>query len=159
MVAEMQSPPWVFVGNSTQSKCYRNGAGKILKHFRGGRREAIVREWEFLRALEKLPYFPTCYELGEDYFTMEDFGDTEPITDLELAMQHGLKILEALKAAGIRHNDLAQQNLIVRGNVPHIIDFGRSQKLTDPPTPDYFPDSYLLVTLAGLYAQATGRRG
>ncbi len=158
MVADLQSPPWVFVGNSTQSKCYRNGEGKLIKHFRGGRRESIVREWEFLRALESLPYFPTCYELGEDYIMMEDFGNTEPLTDLGVAMLHGLKVLEALTAAGIRHNDLANQNLIMRANIPHIIDFGRSQKLADPPTPGYFPDSYLLVTLAGLYARETGRR-
>lgn len=153
-----QQASWVSIGRPTQSRVYRDGEGRILKHFRGGNRDAIVREWEFMKALDGLPYFPMCYELGDDYILMEDLGDTEPLTDLEGAMQHGLKALEALREAGIRHNDLAQQNVIVRGNCPRIVDFGRSQKLSDPPAPGYYPDSYLLVTLASLYMQETGRR-
>lgn len=77
---------------------------------------------------------------------LEDLGDTEPVTDNDVALTHAIHLLGHLHQRGIWHGDLTAPNIIIRDNKPHAIDFGESMFLDAAkmnvhpkrPEPDWF---------------------
>lgn len=60
---------------------------------------------------------------------LEDLGDTEPVTDNDVALTHAIHLLGHLHQRGIWHGDLTAPNIIIRDDKPHAIDFGESMFL------------------------------
>lgn len=146
-------------GPHTQSKVYRDGRGHILKYMRGGNPDKVRREFDFLQRLQGNDYFPKPLDCGLDYIVMSDVGEREGVRDLARAVQHGLHILETLREAGIRHNDLRSlSNIIVTNDTPHVIDFGRAQWASEEPLLRVYPDDALLITLGELYPEGHWRK-
>lgn len=116
-----------------QSRVYRDGNGLLLKFFRGGNPSKVEREFRFLEALNGSPYFPEPSGFGPEWIVMADLGEPEPIRDAKKAGRHGWLLLRDLHAAGIKHNDLIVPNIIVRDDIPHVIDFGWSRWAHEEP--------------------------
>ena len=77
--------------------------------------------------------------INEDTIIMEDLGKGEKIINRDVFMAHLERILRSLKLHGIRHGDLTEPNIIVRNDIPYIIDFAES-RLLDDPRPDKRPE-------------------
>lgn len=77
---------------------------------------------------------------------LEDLGDTEPVTDNDVALTHAIHLLGHLHQRRIWHGDLTAPNIIIRDDKPHAIDFGESMFLDAAkmnvfpkrPEPDWF---------------------
>jgi len=135
---------------ATQSRVYRDGKGLVMKYCRGGRPEGIAWEAGMLKSLAESRYFPGVYDVGPNYIIMEDLGESEYVTDLEIALRHACVILDDLRKAGISHNDLGSGlNILVKDNVPRIVDFGRATR--GGPQPGSYPDHFLFITLVESY--------
>jgi RIO-like serine/threonine protein kinase len=61
-----------------------------------------------------------------------EFIQNEPVTDGATFLSHYWRVLEALKAAGLRHGDLTEYSVLVRGNCPVLIDWAESRTWDDP---------------------------
>lgn len=124
--------PFLPISNATQSKCYRDGKGRVLKDMSGGSLDHVTKEMDFqMRAWHRLreqvarPIHQVDY-----YLLMEDLGETEPITDMDKVMVSAETLLKGLKAAKVIHGDLDPPNLIIQDNVVKVVDFGWSQEDT-----------------------------
>ncbi len=118
----------VEAGIATASKPFRDGKGQFLKWSRGGSAVKVRREWDFLMAMAASGVTPLPILYGDDFILMQDLGDPTslPPGASASAVQGSIDILNALFAAGIRHNDLRPQNLIYRDGTLYCIDFGRA---------------------------------
>ena len=118
----------VTAGIATASKPFRDGKGRFLKWSRGGNAAKVRREWGFLMAMATSGVTPQPIRYGDDFILMEDLGDPKPLPlgDGGAVAQGSIDLLNALFAAGIRHNDLRPQNLIYRDGTLYCIDFGRA---------------------------------
>lgn len=122
--------PFLPMRNATQSKCYRNGKGLVLKDMTGGNLERVTQELNFqARAFVWLPeqVARPINQVGYSLL-MEDLGETEPITDIKKVMASAEWLLACLKKAKIIHGDLDKPNLIIQDNVVKVLDFGWSQE-------------------------------
>jgi len=136
----------------TQSRAYRDGKGRFLKYCQGGRPAGIKFEADILQELAESICFPDVYEVGSNYILMEDLGDGEEITNLEVVMRHACTALEDMRKIGVHHNDLeSSSNIVVRANVPCLVDFGRATR--GDPRPGAYPDYILLLSLARRFMQ------
>lgn len=123
-------------GDSSQSKCYRDNKGFIFKDLTGGRPTHASDEYQFQSAAYKaLPaQVPKPLHLGPDYIIMEDLGLSEKITDMVKVWDSAYSVLKGLKKAKVHHSDLRPDNLIIKNNIVHVIDFGWSRWIKDPIT-------------------------
>lgn len=69
--------------------------------------------------------------LNKEIIKME-FVQSEPVTDTVEFWNHYHAVLGALKAAGLRHGDLTEYSVLVRGNRPVLIDWAESRNWDDP---------------------------
>lgn len=118
----------VEAGIATASKPFRDGKGQFLKWSHGGNAAKVRREWDFLMAMAGSGVTPQPIQYGDDFILMEDLGDPKPLPPGEggAVARGSIDILNALFAAGIRHNDLRPQNIIYRDGTLYCIDFGRA---------------------------------
>lgn len=121
--------PFLPMGNATQSKCYRDGNGRVLKDMSGGNIDEVTRELHFHnRAYAVLPdQVARPINQIDHFLLMEDLGDTEPITDMFKVLESAEMLLDGLREARIVHGDLDPPNLIIQDNVIKVVDFGWSQ--------------------------------
>jgi len=98
--------------------------------------DAMKREVRILGRLQKYPFIPRVFEVGIDYFVMED---VEGISFLDLLSKNGLSakdVLSVVVATGIiasvlhrnevAHNDLEPRNILLTPQGVVVIDFGIS---------------------------------
>ena len=92
-----------------------------------------------LRQMWPSGYVPYVEMIDRDLIRTRFIGRRGPYqTDLgiESLMLHVPKMLEALRAAGIRHGDLTEYSILLNHNLhPYIIDFSES-RLWDDPRPE-----------------------
>lgn len=85
-----------------------------------------------LQRMSDLGYAPRATYVSKELTQIEDLGESEPITDRVEFLSHLPKILSALESAGLRHGDLTNKALIIKGNKPFVIDFAESRTWDDP---------------------------
>ena len=86
----------------------------------------------FLEAMQDSGYVPfDPIREGVELISME-YVHSGHVTDPEAFMAHFDKVIDALRAAGIRHGDLTEYSVLVRNNRPVIIDFAESRTLLSP---------------------------
>jgi len=94
-------------------------------------------ERRILEILGDSLYFPQLYVNGGYYLIMEDFGKCEPITDLNFTLGHAFRLMADLAQRGVTPpSDLEPHNIIIRDNIPHLIDFSNSKVTTKGLLPD-----------------------
>lgn len=109
-----------------------------------------------LKLLADTGYVPQAEQMSINLTRMEDLGASEPVTDAAAFMAHLPKVLAALKAAGLRHGDLTEYAVIVKGNKPYIIDWAESRSWDDPrPDKRCEGDEYWLTKTMGALCQPT----
>lgn len=118
--------PFLPFCNATQSKCYRDGKGLVLKDMSWGFEEEVKREFEIQSlAYSVLPdNVARPISLDGHYFMMEDLGDPEPITDMAAVKASVVMVTDALSRANIIHGDLDPPNVLIKNNRVMILDFG-----------------------------------
>lgn len=77
-------------------------------------------------------YAPDGVQTSVDTIKMEDLGRSEEVGDRHAFMGHLPLALAALAKAGIRHGDLTEYSVIVKGDWPWLVDFGESRVACDP---------------------------
>ena len=122
----------VTAGIATASRPFRDGKGQFLKWSHNGNPDRVLREWDFLTAMADSGVTPRPIGCGADFILMEDLGDPTPPPLWQPIAERGVDVLNALHAAGIRHNDLRPQNLIYLDGVLYCFDFGRATWMHEP---------------------------
>ncbi len=61
-----------------------------------------------------------------------EFVQSEPVTDVAEFLSHYWRVLDHLKAAGLRHGDLTEYAVLVCGSSPVLIDWAESRTWDDP---------------------------
>lgn len=111
-------------GNSV-SRVWREG-NYIFK-----RQPKYLADNEFY-ALKKMDYSPEAVGRIDDETIWMSFVENEPVTNAGEFMSHYQLVLDALKAAGLRHGDLTEYSVLVRNNRPVLIDWAESRTWDDP---------------------------
>ncbi|MFH1424980.1 MAG: RIO1 family regulatory kinase/ATPase [archaeon] len=122
-----------YVAKGWRSSVYKAQMGKKVAALKVCEAGTAVKEAEMLREANKVGVGPELYGSAEHIVAMEfidgvryaDWVETAEPVDVKKVV---LKILEqcrALDKAGIVHGQLstAEKHIIVRGNIPYIIDF------------------------------------
>lgn len=76
-------------------------------------------------------YTPGALKVDDETIKMS-YIKTESVTDSALFLSHYWPVLDALKAAGLRHGDLTDVHVLVLDNRPIIIDWAESRTWDDP---------------------------
>ena len=84
-----------------------------------------------LKTLFPSGYVPYAQQTDIETIQIEHIVAT-PITNPELLNYHFVKVLEALRAYGVRHGDLTEKNMVIHRSRPYIIDFAESRLACDP---------------------------
>ena len=84
-------------------------------------------------------YVPWGERFDKYTIKMEDLGIGELVTDIDKFMSHKRPLEKMLKENVIRHGDITTQAIIVRDQIPHLIDFAESRIGSDP-RPDKRPE-------------------
>jgi len=77
-------------------------------------------------------YVPVLFGFIDEETIRIEFVRTTPIIDTVRFMAHYQPVLDALKAAGLRHGDLSEYAVLARGNRPVITDWAESRTWDDP---------------------------
>lgn len=85
-----------------------------------------------LTEMHKRGYAPQAWRIEDELIKMVDLGDSEPVSDKGKFLSFFPHVICALANAGIRHGDLTEYSVIVRGNRPYLIDFAESRIWGDP---------------------------
>lgn len=112
----------------------------------------LINEWWFLNMLKDTPYVPKPIKWTDDEMIVSDVGKSEKITIPSKFVAHCARFIRILKERGIRHGDLTGKNIIVKDNVPVVVDWKQS-KIASDPTMDKRPEGdayHLLATIAEL---------
>lgn len=89
-------------------------------------------------------FVPSAKRVELEIIRMEFIKDEAP-TNEALLRENVDSALNALESCGIRHGDLTRPNVLIRNNLPILLDFSESRLATDP-RPDKRPegDTYWL---------------
>ena len=124
----------------SHTRVYRGDDGWVYKC---SNPEFAETEYQMLTRLKDSGYVPQVRRISPTEIATEDLGDQAEswrgITDKKAFMAHLPKVLDALKAARVRHGDLTKVSLIVVDNKPMLIDFAQSRDWDDP-LPDKRPE-------------------
>lgn len=97
-------------------------------------------EFWCLQKLAGTGYVPhPCQRIDVETIKMQDLGKSEKVTHRAAFVNHCERILNYLNMYKIRHGDLTEYSIIVKGNRPYIIDFAES-RYGDDPRPDKRPE-------------------
>ena len=89
--------------------------------------ELIKNELRFLQVLSKTGYVPKVEGYGVDYIDMELLSiDGRCIDEVEFA-RNAARALKTLRVNKIVHGDLTYRNIIIRNDIPIVIDFAESR--------------------------------
>ena len=103
---------------------YRADDGFIYKH---SIPFLINNEFAFLQTLYPTGFVPDS-ELHDKYtLKIEDLGVGEPVTDVSKFIKYCERLLHIFKVAGVRHGDLTRPHIIVKNNMPKVIDWAESR--------------------------------
>jgi serine/threonine protein kinase len=80
----------------------------------------VEREKEALTRLDNFNHFPKFIYSGPNFIDMTYCGERKKITDKNQC----LEILDALKQARIIHRDVIPGNLLTKGGIVYLVDFG-----------------------------------
>lgn len=104
-------------------------------------------------AVGKISYVPGNVQRFDKYtISMDYLGESEPVDDKTLFTVRWGRVKSALTFIKVRHGDLTPPNVIVRNDMPHILDWAES-RFADDPRPDKRPlgdRHYLRTTFAEL---------
>ena len=89
-------------------------------------------EWYALTHPALVEYVPGVAKRVDKETIRMEFVKNEPVTDIAAFMFHYWSVLDALKAARLRHGDLTSYAVLVRDNRPIIIDWAESRTWDDP---------------------------
>ena len=81
----------------------------------------------FLKEMEGTPFVPILFAHDDRRLVLGNLGDSEPVTDEVIFRRACALLLRALHEKRIRHGDLTQKNIIVKGNIPIVIDWNQSK--------------------------------
>ncbi len=128
-------------GKFFASEVYRENehAVKVVHPKTSEAEDMLFREHDILLDFDS-PYIvkPIDYHLYQGaYVLVTQWIEATPITDNEKFIEGLWAILDVLEGAGVRHRDIRVKNIIPRGNIPVLIDFGWAHRLSEvPPVPD-----------------------
>ena len=78
-------------------------------------------------------YVPGNIQRFDKYtISMEYLGESQPVSDEKAFMEHVDSILFTFFHIRVRHGDLTSANVIVRDDIPHILDWAESRFMDDP---------------------------
>ena len=83
-------------------------------------------------------FVPYAERVDLEIIRMEFIRDEAP-TNSTLLLENVGSALRALAVCGIRHGDLTRPNVLIRNNLPILLDFSESRLMTDP-RPDKRPE-------------------
>lgn len=126
--------PFAHMDSSTQSRCYRDYKGLVLKDMTGGSVKRIQLEYEIQQKAYAAAPGQVAKPLDRigNYILMEDLGTTQLVHNRDSVRKSADNLLEALRRAGVVHGDLDPPNLIIQDDVVKVIDFGWSELREDP---------------------------
>ncbi len=159
------SNAWELIGGHKGLEVYRAADVCIVKkaldldNFKG-----IQNEIRMLRAMEDSEFVPSevtgfaNYAGGVNYTHQQDMGIDEGFQDGELFRRNCIRLLADLRSHEVRHGDCTSANLIIRDNVPYLIDWQESHRLSEPaPQKQPWTDSYMIWrTVAEMKSTVTG---
>lgn len=124
------------------SEVYLGGDGFVYKV---APKFNIDNEEYFYRALIHWDHIPSDFERLDVELIRMEYIPPQPITDLDEWWSYYDAIVHELLASGIHHGDLTEYSVLVRRNMPVIIDFAESRVLgSEIPPKRPGPDSYWL---------------
>ncbi|KKM85069.1 hypothetical protein LCGC14_1292820 [marine sediment metagenome] len=96
---------------------------------------------------------------GPRYASLQaDAGVSEPITDGEAFRRGMIKLVGAMRHRRLRHGDLTEPNLVIRGNHPVAIDWQESHWIADKgPQKQPWTDSFMAMRDVAGIAAADGQ--
>lgn len=131
------------IGGHDGMEVHRIAAGQIVKvALDAAQRSGLSNEYRMLQHMQGR-CAPAAIEWGDGphpelggiaYLIEEDVGDSEPIRLDSNGVRHAMiRLLSALRAAGVRHGDLTSRNIIVKdgGARLYAIDWQESHLLTE----------------------------
>lgn len=96
----------------------------------------LNRMKEFAKGAERQPwlsYVPGNIQRLDKYtISMEYLGESQPVNDETKFIRHWKRIGIMLIYIQIRHGDLTPPNIIVRDDIPHVLDWAESRFMDDP---------------------------
>lgn len=99
----------------------------------------IENELYCLQVMWPTGFVPQAHRYDKYTIAMKDLGVSQPITDKNKFVTGMYQMGAALKSKGIRHGDITKYAVIVKDNMPYLIDFAESRLLEDP-RPDKRPE-------------------
>lgn len=85
-----------------------------------------------LQQLYDSGFVPLAKHYDKYTIKMQDLGETQPVTDVDKFMSYRQPLKSALMEAQIRHGDITKAAIVVRDNVPYLIDFAEARLWHDP---------------------------
>lgn len=95
----------------------------------------VKNEARMLRLLAGSGFAPELIDEGEDWILQEDLGTNHVVQDGEAFRRNAIHLLWTLRQRGIRHGDLSSVNIIIREDVPKVIDFQQSHLYSEDAWP------------------------
>ncbi len=88
---------------------------------------------DFAESNDLISYVPGDIRRFDKYtISIEYLGKSQPVTDKISFMAHRTQIEFIFANIHVRHGDLTPPNIIVRDNIPYILDWAESRFLGDP---------------------------
>lgn len=84
---------------------------------------SLLNEAKFLRVMAGSGWTPEILEVGADYIVQTDVGETQLVQDVEMFRRNCIRMLYEVRRRRVRHGDLTSSNIVVRGEVPRVVDW------------------------------------
>jgi len=95
------------------------------------RPQDVKNEVRFLQALSDTPFVPRIISYAGHYVELEHI-ESETVTDEDKFIRGCASALSVMRSRSIRHGDLTEYNVLVRDNVPVLVDFAESRFEGEP---------------------------
>lgn len=147
------------IGGHEGMEVFRSSGHRIVKSAQDSANiKAIKNEARMLKVMEDSPFVPSLTYTGANFTHQEDMGIDEGFRDGELFRRNCIRLLADLRKHEVRHGDCTSANLIIRNDIPYLIDWQESHLLSEPaPQKQPWTDSFMIWrTVAEMRSTETG---
>lgn len=92
----------------------------------------LDNEVDMLEIMSGSGFTPEVVSTWDRMLTVTNLGESEPVTDEVLFRRNCAKLLGVMRDREVRHGDLTSKNIVVRDNVPMVVDWKQSRVASDP---------------------------
>jgi hypothetical protein len=110
---------------------------------------SLLNEARFLQVMAGSGWTPEILKVGADYIVQTDVGETQLVQDVEMFRRNCIRMLYEVRKRRVRHGDLTSSNIIVRGEVPWLVDWQEAHFIGEP-APQKQPTSDSALLFRGL---------